>query len=183
MEQISNIPEQPPSVADIYLAQPSGVIDQDTALAIRYALDLEDDPVDRVFGASKEAYRKRSTFATVRPGHNFTIPLGDDPYADEATKFLFINKVRRLHKRKSDLLKCQMTVFHIDENGEEVIEQSWRQNLRKGKTVVAFNKEVEEHVEQSKAKRNAMVAGLVVTIAGVVVVAEEAHRRHKKQKS
>ncbi len=164
-----------------YLMQADGMVDNDTAASIARALGKDYDEYINSFGGPypEGIPPHRTTKTTIRPGFNFTVPLADEAHG-MTDKYLFINKVKP-HKRNPDLLRCQMTVLGIDDEGEEYVETSWQQYFEKGKMVISFGNEVEEHIESPKHKTAAKVAGLVVTVAGVIV-AEEAIRRHRKHK-
>lgn len=168
-------PELPSSSPESVPPGP-GSVDEQTRIDIARALGNYDDPYQAVFGPKEVPLR--TTQAKIKAGHNYTIPLGDDPYAS-TSKYLFVNKVKPL-KRDKNTLRCQMTLVNIDPDGNEVIEESDIHFFKKGEAVFAFGKDIEDHVDKTKIGKRVATVG-IVTIAGIVVV-EEAARRYIKHK-
>jgi hypothetical protein len=151
------------------------VVDDATRKDIARALGKHFDPYEETFGPEVRPYR--TTEVRIKAGHNYTIPLGDAPFA-ATSKYLFINKVKPL-KRDRNTLRCQMTLVSIDDDGNETIEESVIHFFKKGEAVFAFGKDIEDHVDKTKIGKRVAAVG-VVTIAGIVV--EETARRYIKNK-
>lgn len=151
-------------------------VDDETRKDIARALGRHFDPYEETFGPEVRPYR--TTEVRIKAGHNYTIPLGDAPFA-ATSKYLFINKVKPL-KRDKNTLRCQMTLVNIDEDHSETIEASVIHFFKKGEAVFAFGKDIEDHVDKTKIGKRVATVG-IVTIAGIVVV-EEAARRYIKHK-
>lgn len=151
------------------------IVDEATLIAVASAFGEHSNAYEEVFGQLANERPTRTTKATVRPGHNFLIPLGDESYAP-VSKYLFINKVKVL-KRNRDYLRCQMTLLNIDKTGNRTVEDVHTHVFRKGELVFAFGSDIEEHLDKTVLGKRVAVAS-IVTIAGVVV--EEVARRHKK---